>query len=161
MPRYGERLLRRALPTVLLVAIACAPGRDRRTPEVRGSERTGLATTDSGHRREGDPTRGRDSATARRPMNPWPFEDSENVAVFTTRQVVNGREPILAVFHDAEDGAWQFISAAGANEADLMIVSLRQVFDIDPSIAELADLPPGWEASRRAPGQPWQRQARE
>jgi hypothetical protein len=64
-------------------------------------------------------------------------EDVENVVAFTTRQVVDGREPILAVFHGAEDGAWQFISAVGATMADLMIVSLRQVFDIDPSIVEV------------------------
>ena len=94
-------------------------------------------------------------------MDEWPFQDSENVAVFTTRHVIKGREPILAVFHEAEDGAWQFISAAGASVADLMIVSLRSVFDIDPSIADLADLPPGWEASRRSRGEPWRRQASE
>jgi hypothetical protein len=94
-------------------------------------------------------------------MAEWPFEDAENVAAFTTRQVVRGREPILAVFHEAEDGAWQFISAAGASMADLMIVSLREVFDIDPSIGELADLPPGWQASRRAASEPWQWQETE
>jgi len=94
-------------------------------------------------------------------MNEWPFEDVENVAVFTTRQVVKDREPIVAVFHGAEDGAWQFHSAHHATMADLMIVSLREVFDVDPSIAALADLPLGWEASRLAPGQRWQRQASE
>jgi hypothetical protein len=94
-------------------------------------------------------------------MDEWPFADSENVATLTTRQVVEDGEPILIVFHYADDGMWQLSTAASFEEADAMIVSLREVFDIDPSIGELADLPPGWRASRRAAGEPWQRQETE
>jgi len=94
-------------------------------------------------------------------MSEWPFQDSENVATLTTKQIVEGRDPILAAYHYADDGMWQFGSAAAFDEADAAVVSLRYVFDIDPSIAELADLPFGWEASRRAPGQPWLREPSE
>jgi hypothetical protein len=134
--------MKRLLPTLLLASIACAPAPERRTPEMKGGE-------------------GRTSHTAAAPMNAWPFADPENVATFTTRQVVRGGEPILAVFHDAEDGTWQFHTGAAPRMADLMIVSLHEVVDLDPSIAELADLPPGWEASRRTPGEPWQRRVSE
>jgi hypothetical protein len=94
-------------------------------------------------------------------MDRWPFEDPENVATLTTRQVVKDGEPILNVFHYADDGMWQFSTAAAFEEADAMVVSLRDIFEIDPSIGELAGLPPGWQASRQGPGEPWQRQMSE
>jgi hypothetical protein len=34
----------------------------------------------------------------------WPFDDSPNVAVITTRQVTENNAPILLVSHDEEDG---------------------------------------------------------
>lgn len=91
-------------------------------------------------------------------MEAWPFDDPENVAVFTTRQVMRDGRPILWVSHDAEDGAWQFHSGEAVEVADAMLVSLRSVFRLDPSIGELADLPLVWKAWRTAPGDPWRRQ---
>ena len=41
----------------------------------------------------------------------WPFDDSPNVAVITTRQVTEDNAPILLVSHDEEDGGWQFLRA--------------------------------------------------
>lgn len=41
--------------------------------------------------------------------------------------------------------------------ADAMLVSLRLVFGIDPTIGELFDLPVGWEAERSGIGEPWRR----
>ncbi len=93
-------------------------------------------------------------------MGEWPFEDPENFATMTVRQVTHGGDPILLVTHDADDGMWQFLAGGPAEMADAMIVSLREVFDIDPSIGELADLPLGWTAERSAFGQPWRRQPR-
>jgi hypothetical protein len=92
-------------------------------------------------------------------MDAWPFDDPENVATMTVRQITHGGQPILMVSHDAEDGMWQFLTGGPVDMADAMIVSLREVYRIDPSIAELADLPLGWQARRSAAGQPWQRQA--
>ena len=92
-------------------------------------------------------------------MENWPFDDPENVATLTVRQVIASGQPILLVSHDAEDGMWQFLTGESAEMADAMIVSLREVYRIDPSIAELADLPIGWKANRPAAGKPWQRQA--
>jgi hypothetical protein len=39
----------------------------------------------------------------------WPFDQPRNCAVFTTRQVLEGAEPILHVTHDSDDHGWQFL----------------------------------------------------
>ena len=90
-------------------------------------------------------------------MEGWPFDDPENVATMTVRQIAHGGQPILLVSHDAEDGMWQFLTGGPVQMADAMLVSLREAYRIDRSIGELADLPRGWTAERSAPGQPWRR----
>lgn len=92
--------------------------------------------------------------------SPWPFENSPNVAVFTTRAVVKGGQPILYVSHDDEDGAWQFHTGQVAHMADAMLVALQDVFKLDPSIGELADLDYGWIATREMAASPWIRTPR-
>lgn len=87
----------------------------------------------------------------------WPFEDPKSVAVFTTKSVASGAEPILAVYHDSDDGAWQFIGAEDASEENGSLVSLQHVVNLDPSVAALADLPLGWRAWRESKGSPWRR----
>ncbi len=37
-------------------------------------------------------------------MKPWPFDDPENVATLTLREVMNRKSPILLVTHDEDDG---------------------------------------------------------
>ncbi len=86
----------------------------------------------------------------------WLFADPPNAITFTTRQVVREHQPILLVAHD-DDEAWQFLHGGPVELADAMIVCLGHVVKLDPSLAELADLPVGWRASRGAPGEPWQR----
>ncbi len=93
-------------------------------------------------------------------MGMWPFDDAENVATMTVRQIMDGRQPILVVTHDADDGMWQFLPGDPVEMSDAILVSLREVYDIDPSVAELADLPLGWTAQRSTPKQPWRRSSR-
>jgi hypothetical protein len=93
-------------------------------------------------------------------MHEWPFADPENVAVMTARQVTHGGQPILYVSHDEEDGMWQFLTGGPVDMADAMVVGLREVYDMDPSVGELADLPLGWIARRAAVGRPWRRSTR-
>ena len=85
-------------------------------------------------------------------MNPssWPFNDSPNVAVFSNRKIVFDGLWISYVTHDIDDGSWQFHcdQAEEITEKDIAIVSLKNIFDKDPSIAVLADLPLGWQAWR-------------
>lgn len=87
----------------------------------------------------------------------WPFDDPPNVATITVRQIVDGSEPILLVARDAEDGGWQFLTGGSFEVADGMVVSLQSMLQRDPTLAELADLQPGWEATRRRVGGAWKR----
>jgi hypothetical protein len=83
----------------------------------------------------------------------WPFEAPRNVACFTTHAVLGGSQ-ILEVYHDYEDGAWQFHGAEGGEPA---IITLENICRRDPSVGELHDLPEGWRAIRAKPGDPWSR----
>jgi hypothetical protein len=88
----------------------------------------------------------------------WPFADPKNVAVFTTKQVMQLGQPILHVSHDEDDGSWQFHTGAEQlSSSDAMIVALSEIVEHDPSVSELADLPCGWFADRDTVGSPWRR----
>ena len=94
-------------------------------------------------------------------MDDWPFEDERRVAVFTTVAVMREEAPILRVSHDADDGAWQFFDAVSTNSsANAMLVALEEVVKLDPTVAELSDLPLGCSAHRSSPQAPWVRQPR-
>ena len=87
----------------------------------------------------------------------WPFEDGPNVAVIVTRDVMHGGAWIAFVSHDEEDGGWQF---HGEEESDVdaaMVVALGRIVELDPGIAQLSDLPVGWQAWRTGPKAKWQR----
>lgn len=73
------------------------------------------------------------------------------------RQVMNGSEPILLVSHDADDHGWQFIGTSDASMTDAMLVALDEIVKIDPTVLEIADLEPGWQAIRESVGSPWSR----
>lgn len=89
----------------------------------------------------------------------WPFDDPVNVAVITSADIVERGEWIRTVFHDEEDGGWQFHSRHGAPDdlSEARVCSLQGIFTRDPSIGSLADLPYGWCAWRDSPGSAWQR----
>lgn len=87
----------------------------------------------------------------------WPFPAGKNRATFITRPVLEEAHPILFVYHDA-DGAWQFLCGTTHATTDARLVSLDTVLQLDPSLAAVADLPTGWNASRSTPNSPWQRQ---
>lgn len=89
-------------------------------------------------------------------MNDWPFPDARNFNAFTTARVMERKEPILAVYHDMEDGAWQFIGGDWAPQ-ELIVVCLEDAVARDPSLRVLADLLRGWGARRAGEGAPWER----
>jgi len=90
-------------------------------------------------------------------MTAWPFSDAPNAATFTVRDIVQRRKPVLFVCHDSEDGSWQFLAGEPVKSADAMLVALKEVVDLDPTLRELADLPLGWQASRATPQSAWSR----
>ena len=88
---------------------------------------------------------------------PWPFDQGPNTATITTAEILSGSEPILFVSHDADDHGWQFIGRSGATEENGRVVALRQIVELDRSVLAVADMPPGWFATRSTASEPWKR----
>jgi hypothetical protein len=86
----------------------------------------------------------------------WPFPDPPTTPTVTVRQIAEGGHPILYVVHDAEAG-WQFLTGGKFIADDSLLVALRVMVELDPTLRELADLPLGWEAERKDKNQPWAR----
>jgi hypothetical protein len=91
---------------------------------------------------------------------PWAFPQPRDGVSITMRQILDGEEPILTACHDL-DGEWQFIGVTDANVDDGRIVGLGCMVDFDPTLLELADLPPGWRAVRDRVGDTWIREQKE
>ncbi len=89
----------------------------------------------------------------------WPFDQAPSCSAFTTIHVLRGGQPITQVYHDADDHGWQFHYSGPKSAADAMVVALREIYYYDPTVVEVADLPPGWRAIRAGLGQPWKREA--
>lgn len=91
-------------------------------------------------------------------LHNWTFNDSPHTGVFSTKRVMSGEDPVTRVFHDVEDGAWQFHGPQDTDPKDIAYVCLHHVIDKDPSVSELHDLPLGWCAWREDLTSPWKRE---
>ena len=91
-------------------------------------------------------------------MDDWPFDQPPNCATISLRQIVFEGEPILHATHDQDDHGWQFLGWGDAGLSDAVVVCLSEILKLDPSVREIADLPPGWHAWRRSVGKPWVRE---
>jgi hypothetical protein len=99
---------------------------------------------------------------SKRKKSDWPFDDPPDVAIISLRDIMERKRPILYVAHDSEDGMWQFTDGRDDPQAsDAVFLLLEEVIEIDPTIAELADLPLGWSAWRDNARQKWQREQKE
>ncbi|GAB4586913.1 hypothetical protein [Nocardia sp. IFM 10818] len=89
----------------------------------------------------------------------WVFAEPRNTEVFTTRSIVLGEDWIAYVFHDADDGGWQFLGSdpTAPTADDVVTIHLAEMADRDRSVRSLADLPLGWCAWRNAPSASWRR----
>jgi hypothetical protein len=87
----------------------------------------------------------------------WPFDQPENCAVITTKHVLKEGADITRVSHDLDDHGWQFHYAGEKNTEDAMVVLLKTIVAHDPSVLEVADMPPGWTAVRSHRGAAWKR----
>ncbi len=88
----------------------------------------------------------------------WPFDQGPSCAAITVRQIIDGSQPILHVTHDSEDHGWQFLGAGGACAEDAAIVAMSEIVNIDPSVLDVADMPPGWQAWRPSVDEDWVRE---
>lgn len=89
-------------------------------------------------------------------MKKWLFNDEPNVAVITTKSILSKKMDITCVFHDNDDGMWQFLdSSEDITENDAVIVGLKEIIDLDETINELYSLPLGWSAYRDDKNSDW------
>jgi hypothetical protein len=91
-------------------------------------------------------------------MDDWPFDDPPDTAATTVRSVMDRSKPVLLVVRYADDGSWSFLTGEEFRMSEAMLVGLGRVLAVDPTVAELADLPPGWQAWRERVGAAWQRE---
>ena len=89
---------------------------------------------------------------------PWPFKDDQFSDALTTIRVLEDEEPILLVSHDADDGMWQVLCGTTNEPDDGRLTCLGCLLELDPTLAEIADLPRGWEAYRDVVGGEWHRE---
>jgi hypothetical protein len=87
----------------------------------------------------------------------WPFDQPENCLTLTVWPILNGAEPILFVTHDEDDHGWQFLPNREVSVNEAALVCLHEIVELDLSVLEIADLPPGWQATRASGTSPWQR----
>ena len=71
----------------------------------------------------------------------FPFREDPNTATILCKHIASGEQPILYVSHDEDDGMWQFLCNEDHTIEDLMLVTLKQAYELDPSIGEINDLP--------------------
>lgn len=60
--------------------------------------------------------------------------------------------------HDEDDHGWQFLDNETLEAKDAALVCLSHVVGLDPSVLEVADLEPGWIATRSHYGAAWVRE---
>jgi hypothetical protein len=87
----------------------------------------------------------------------WPFDQAPNVAAITTVGVIEHGLPILRVTHYDDDDSWAFVCGTTNDTDDGRVISMKTALKMDPSLREIADLPPGYSASRDAIGSKWVR----
>ncbi len=83
------------------------------------------------------------------------FREEKNLAIFTTRQWIEEKKPILRVIHE-EDGNWQFLTGDQMPE-DIKIVALEQMTLRDTTLNDLFNLDYGESADRNFVGDKWMR----
>lgn len=87
-------------------------------------------------------------------MSAWPFDHVPNVAAVTCQNVIDGA-PILFVVHYSDDHSWAFLGGLDFEASDALLVAMKEVVELDPSISSIANLPPGWVARRESGASPW------
>ena len=73
----------------------------------------------------------------------WPFDQAKNVAAITSRFVLEERFPVLRVVHYSDDHSWAFECGTTNSSDDIRIIGMGEAVALDPTIMEIANLPPG------------------
>lgn len=70
--------------------------------------------------------------------------------VITTKEILSGERSITVVFHDLDDGMWQFLDDGELLEERAAVISLEEIAEIDDSVNDIADLPLGGAARKKS-----------
>ena len=85
----------------------------------------------------------------------FPFYDKPNTATIICCHIIDDGKPILYVSHDEDDGMWQFLCEDAHSEEDARIISLYEVYLIDKTVGQVADMPCGCCISRKNGSENW------
>ncbi len=85
------------------------------------------------------------------------FKEAYNTAVFTTGFVILDKKDITSVYHDEDDGAWQFFSDDEFDNFETVakVVCLGEIIEMDSTVLDLADLQEGYFAQRKSKADKW------
>jgi len=84
------------------------------------------------------------------------LDSLKNVAVFTTKNVINKQILITRVYHD-EDGSWQFFDDLSTNSNEnIMIVRFGHIVQRDSSVINLLSMPASHFAQRKSANEAWE-----
>jgi hypothetical protein len=87
----------------------------------------------------------------------WLFDQPPDTATVVSKSIIHEGHPILFVTHDEDDHGWQFLD--GCNPpSEFLHVCMSHPVNLDDSVLELVDLPPGWCAWRDGIDHPWSRE---
>lgn len=87
-------------------------------------------------------------------MMNYPFADAPSTATIVCSHIIEKGDSILFVAHD-KDGMWQFLCGESHEPDEARIVDLESVFEFDPSIGVLHDMPLGSYIERLSPEDDW------
>jgi len=79
-----------------------------------------------------------------------------DATAYLTGSVYRGELPVVLVLHN-ESGDWQFLDGGHVTTDDAVAIHLRHVFEEQPDLLPLLDLPPGWAAERSSETAEWGR----
>src|SRR5688572_9260855 len=88
----------------------------------------------------------------------WPFGEAENTLAICCTHVLARSHPILRVSHD-HDGDWQFLCGNAHEPSEGRVICMGCAFEIDGTLAAVANLPIGWSADREDTRASWSSEA--
>jgi hypothetical protein len=88
----------------------------------------------------------------------WPFDQAPDAVAISDASVVDDRKPVLLVIHSSDDHGWLFLSDGPFSPERGRIIRMDEACSRDPTLLDVADLPPGWTAKRHSATDPWLRE---
>ncbi len=75
--------------------------------------------------------------------------------VLTSKYVISDKSTIVYVAHH-DDETWEFWGKETIDESEIVVVSLRNIVEIDSTVLEIVDLPQGFNAIRTSALDKWE-----